>query len=85
MTAAQHLENVLQHLSAGILTGAIYGLMCVGLSLIFGVMRVINFAQGEFAMLGMYAAWYSFGLMSGFVIWPSIPLDAPRTHPIING
>jgi branched-chain amino acid transport system permease protein len=56
VTAAQHIENFLQLLTAGLLTGAIYGLMCVGLSVIFGVMRVINFAQGEFMMLGMYAA-----------------------------
>jgi branched-chain amino acid transport system permease protein len=56
VTAAQHVENFLQLLVAGLLTGAIYGLMCVGLSVIFGVMRVINFAQGEFMMLGMYAA-----------------------------
>src|ERR1700712_5267429 len=34
--------------------------MCVGLGLIFGVMRVINFAQGDFMMLGMYAAFYLF-------------------------
>src|SRR5262245_66349794 len=34
--------------------------MCVGLGLIFGVMRVINFAQGDFMMLGMYAAFYFF-------------------------
>jgi branched-chain amino acid transport system permease protein len=37
--------------------------MCVGLALIFGVMRVINFAQGDFMMLGMYAAYYLFGLL----------------------
>jgi branched-chain amino acid transport system permease protein len=61
MTAAQHVENVLQFLVAGLLTGAIYGLMCVGLSIIFGVMRVINFAQGEFMMIGMYFAYFVFG------------------------
>jgi branched-chain amino acid transport system permease protein len=61
VTPAQHVENFLQLLSAGLLTGAIYGLMCVGLSVIFGVMRVINFAQGEFMMLGMYFAFYAFG------------------------
>lgn len=55
---AQALENLLQTLVAGVLTGSIYGLMCVGLALIFGVMRVINFAQGDFMMLGMYAAYY---------------------------
>jgi branched-chain amino acid transport system permease protein len=54
------LENVLQALTAGVLVGSIYALMCVGLGLIFGVMRVINFAQGEFLMLGMYATLYAF-------------------------
>src|SRR5262245_47464353 len=37
--------------------------MCTGLGMIFGVMRVINFAQGDFMMLGMYAAYYLFGLL----------------------
>lgn len=54
------LENVLQALTAGLLVGSVYALMCVGLGLIFGVMRVINFAQGEFLMLGMYATLYAF-------------------------
>jgi len=54
------IENFLQSLVAGCLLGAIYGLMCVGLAMIFGVMRVINFAQGDFMMLGMYTAYYFF-------------------------
>src|ERR1700730_157226 len=57
---AQVVENLLQALAAGLLAGAIYGLMCVGLGLIFGVMRVINFAHGDFMMLGMYVAYYAF-------------------------
>ena len=57
---AQLLENLLQSLAAGLLIGAIYGLMCVGLALIFGVIRIINFAQGDFMMIGMYAAYYLF-------------------------
>jgi branched-chain amino acid transport system permease protein len=65
MDAAQLVENFLQALVAGVLTGAVYGLMCVGLSLIFGVMRVINFAQGDFMMLGMYAALALFGHLGG--------------------
>jgi branched-chain amino acid transport system permease protein len=71
---AQQVENFLQLLTAGILTGAIYGLMCAGLSLIFGIMRVINFAQGEFMMLGMYIAWYSFGVLAGVTFLPEIVL-----------
>src|ERR1017187_8059222 len=42
------LESVLQAMTAGLIVGCIYGVMCAGLSIIFGVMRVINFAQGEF-------------------------------------
>jgi branched-chain amino acid transport system permease protein len=62
VSGTQLAENFLQALTAGLLTGAIYGLMCVGLSMIFGVMRVINFAQGDFMMLGMYVAFFAFGL-----------------------
>lgn len=56
----QFVETFLQALTAGLLIGAVYGLMCVGLGLIFGVMRVINFAHGDFMMLGMYAVFYLF-------------------------
>src|SRR5581483_1076736 len=69
MSAAQLAENFLQALTAGLLTGALYGLMCVGLSVIFGVMRVINFAQGDFMMLGMYAAYYAFGLFGAHTVF----------------
>src|SRR5713101_2871237 len=41
---------------AGLLTGAVYGLMALGLSVIFGVIRVVNFAHGEMMVLAMYAA-----------------------------
>jgi branched-chain amino acid transport system permease protein len=58
MISGVFLENFAQALVAGLLVGAIYGLMCVGLGLIFGVMRVVNFAQGDFMMLGMYFTLY---------------------------
>ncbi len=38
--------------------GGIYAVMSIGLALIFGVMRVVNFAQGDFMMLGMYLTYY---------------------------
>ncbi len=66
MTELQiHLEAFLQSLAAGILVGGIYGLMCVGLAMIFGIMRVINFAQGDFMMLGMYITYFFFVLLAG--------------------
>ena len=47
----------------GLLTGLVYGLMALGLSVIFGVMRVVNFAHGEFTVVGMYAAFILFEML----------------------
>jgi branched-chain amino acid transport system permease protein len=77
------VEIFLQALLAGILIGAIYGLMCVGLGIIFGVMRVINFAQGEFLMLGMY---FTFYLVAGFdLLWFLGPSVGPYVGALIAG
>ena len=48
---------VAQSLISGILFGGVYSLMAVGLTLIFGVMRVVNFAHGDMMVWGMYLAW----------------------------
>ena len=45
-------------------SGGIYALIAVGLTLIFGIMRVVNFAHGEFLMLGMYLAFWAFTLLA---------------------
>jgi branched-chain amino acid transport system permease protein len=44
----------------GIMMGGIYALVSLGLTIIFGVMRIINFAHGEFLMLSMYASYWLF-------------------------
>jgi branched-chain amino acid transport system permease protein len=49
-------EVVANVVVAGILTGMVYGLMALGLSVIFGVVRVVNFAHGEMMTIAMYAA-----------------------------
>jgi branched-chain amino acid transport system permease protein len=56
-------------LSSGLLIGGIYAFIAIGLNLIFGVIRVANFAQGEFVMLGMFVTYI---LQSKFHIDPYI-------------
>jgi branched-chain amino acid transport system permease protein len=48
---------------AGLLTGLVYGLMALGLSTIFGVMKVVNFAHGDMMVVAMYAAYVLFTAM----------------------
>jgi len=50
------LDLVLNVAISGVLTGLVYGLMALGLSVIFGVVRVVNFAHGEMMTVAMYAA-----------------------------
>ena len=54
------LTIVAQVFINGLLLGGIYALASIGLTLIFGVVRVINFAQGEYLMLGIYGAFWLF-------------------------
>lgn len=62
---------------SGILQGSVYVGVAVGLSLIFGVMKVVNFAHGSLMMLGMYAAYLSsaqFGMSPYVALLFSVPL-----------
>jgi branched-chain amino acid transport system permease protein len=49
----------LQAVIDGILLGGVYGVIATGLSLVFGVLGIVNFAQAEFLMIGMYAAFFA--------------------------
>jgi len=70
MSFSLYVEVLIQ----GVLSGLVYGLMALGLSVIFGVVRVVNFAHGEFAVLAMYCAFVLFGLAHVDPIVASIPL-----------
>ena len=66
----------LQSALSGILVGGVYALIGIGLTMIFGVMRVINFAHGDLLMLGMYLTWALFNAF-GLDPYVSLVVTAP--------
>ncbi len=66
--------DIAQVLIGGLLMGLIYALVAAGLSLIFGLMDVVNFAHGELLMLAMYAV---------FIIWQATGMDPLLQIPLI--
>ncbi len=67
---------VLEDAINGILIGSIYGLTAMGLTVIFGVLKVINFAHGSFLMVGMYVAYWAVTL-SGIHPYLALAIVAP--------
>ena len=65
------LVGFVQTVASGVLTGGVYAMVGIGLSLIFGVMRIVNFAHGEFMAVGMYIA---FALFRSFHLDPYLSL-----------
>ncbi len=68
------MTSLVQTLILGLLVGALYALMASGLTLIFGVMRVINLAHGAFAVLAAFLT---------FTLWRSLGLDPLLSIPIV--
>jgi branched-chain amino acid transport system permease protein len=58
-------STLIQLIVGGLLLGAVYALFSSGLTLIWGMMNVINFAHGDFVMLGMYVAFVVWSVMGG--------------------
>jgi branched-chain amino acid transport system permease protein len=58
------LQSLGQNLAFGLLIGALYGLVALGLSLVFGVTKFLNVAHGELLMFGGYASFWAFSLLN---------------------
>jgi branched-chain amino acid transport system permease protein len=89
------LDLVVNVIIAGVLTGMVYGLMALGLSVIYGVVRVVNFAHGEMMTIAMYAVvvlFAAFKLDPFFAVLPvaaaffllGYALQAGLIHPFIT-
>lgn len=71
------MQLLMQTLVAGLLLGGVYALVAVGLNLIFGVVKIINFAHGEFVMIAMYSTfwmWTAWNLSPYLSIFITAPL-----------
>jgi len=87
--------TILQLIINGLLLGGMYALISIGLTLIFGVLEIINFAHGEFLMLAMYASFWLFQLygidpyVSMLIILPlfffvGVAVQKVTIQPILN-
>lgn len=70
------LPLLLQSIVNGILMGGVYGLVAIGLTLIFGVMKIINFAHGSLMMLGMFTTYWLY-VLAGLDPYLSLLLSIP--------
>ena len=74
------MDLVLQIIVSGILLGGIYALISIGLNIIFGVIKIVNLAHGDFLMMAMYACFFLFTLkgvdpfVAIFLIFPGFVL-----------
>jgi branched-chain amino acid transport system permease protein len=68
-------DQLLQQIVNSLLIGSVYALVAIGLTLIWGVMNVLNFAHGDFLMLGMFTAFWCYTLFKMDPLF-SIPVCA---------
>ena len=61
------MDKLLQHLVNGVSLGSLYALIAIGYTMVYGILRLINFAHGDIFMLGAYIAFY--GLMFTSIPW----------------
>ncbi len=68
------LDAIANIVVSGLLTGMVYGLMALGLSVIYGVVRIVNFAHGELMAVAMYATVFAFAFTGIDPLWMLLPM-----------
>lgn len=65
--------SFIQAILDGLLVGGVYAVISIGLTLVYGVMGIVNFAQAEFLMIGMFVSWFA---------WANLGLDPVLAAPL---
>ena len=68
MTLTMTLTEFLQHLANGVSLGSLYALIAIGYTMVYGIIRLVNFAHGDLLMVATYVAFYGMILFS--LPWP---------------
>ena len=68
-----NFSELIQYLINGLAQGAIYALIALGYTMVYGILKMINFAHGEFYMVGAYFGFFAFSVL-GLPIWIGLPL-----------
>ena len=55
--------SFIQAILDGLLIGGVYAVISIGLTLVYGVMGIVNFAQAEFLTIGMFVAWFAWAFL----------------------
>ena len=66
------LKDLCQYLLNGLAQGSIYALIALGYTMVYGIIKLINFAHGEFYMIGAFIGFYL--IKAGLPIWMAMPV-----------
>lgn len=67
----------MQHLANGVSLGSLYALIAIGYTMVYGILRLINFAHGDIVMVGAYVAFYGIAMF----LFALVDLVPPRDRP----
>lgn len=77
------LDSWAKFLLSGIIIGSVYALIAIGYTLVYGILRMINFAHGEIFMVGCFAGYFVFNGMAIWIVDPAAKLSFLNTYPVI--
>lgn len=79
------MHDLPQQLANGLILGALYGLVAIGYTMVYGIVQLINFAHGEIFMVGGFGALTAYlALPGGTTLWLAIPLMLIMRHPGVH-
>lgn len=68
---------------SGIIIGSVYALIAIGYTLVYGILRMINFAHGEVFMIGTFAGYFVFEAGNAIIVHPATDLSLADAYPIL--